>query len=474
LGPHGILAFIDFVPPESAGAEAAFLPRCLAALIRRRLRAAGRELAPARETQRLWDRFSTGKSPAEFTQVRRQEILSLLAAESLLAGQLQHKAGALELDLLLLAAEDEPKSLRVGGTELEFEEFLNAAGAAIADALALTEPELDAMLRVSGPRNFAAFASLAAAQEAWSRGDLDAAEAAVQEAQNQDDCWGEPLRFLAQARRLAGDLESAGKAILAEIALHSRAQARCDQGAALVRLGELRVEQRLWELAAEIFREAAESFESIGESQRALQARSNEATVLQRLGRSDQAIGAYEASLQGAHGARERAQLLYNLGLAKKAAQQPESALAALDEALGAAKRCRAMELICRIHNARGTLYDTLDQNDRALQELRQAEEYDTGESPTLGAGIKDHLAIVCRKLGRLDDALRYSAQACQRLAELDAPLPRAAAFVNRAAILAALGRREEARRLAQHAREIFEEQGSPHQAAAQQLLNEL
>src|SRR5690606_37328534 len=125
----------------------------------------------------------------------------------------------------------------------------------------------------------------------------------------------------------------------------------------------------------------------------------------------DRAITEYTAGLERVQGHPEDlAKHVFNLGLALKETGRLDEAAERLNEALQHGFRLRSDELSASAYNALGAVHDDRGDLTKALHHFRRAEEHiDERADPVLLAGLKDHIGIILKKQGKLEQALRYS-----------------------------------------------------------------
>lgn len=449
----------------------------LAQLLREKLGVAGLRFAPEAASRRAW---RDAERMTEPTAAALEPLLAFIPAAALACVSFWWQERQLVGHVHLLLGSGDRAELQATRPEGEFLELVDELSRAVLAALELSDAQrrdgLERALRVRPTRSFQAFLAFSRAHRHWQARNLGGAEYAIAEARKLDSGFFAPLRLLATIYREAPDPEREIKTLEAEATLHGEANEPERHAEALTRLGHAYVHYGAWDEALAAYQDAREVWRKLKEPRLEIQARSNRANVFLRQGRLAEAIAEYEAGLaELGEEVSDQGQLLYNLGLALGQVGRYEDGLERLGRALDCARSVHDERLLCRIYNARGAIYDELEGEDlhRALQQYRFAEEYFSEEDdPTLLAGIKDHMAITHRKLGQLEEALKYSAQACELLEAESHIDHRAIAYLNRASLLLELGQVSEAQALAERARSLFESVDSPHLSTAERFLS--
>ncbi|MDF1663612.1 MAG: tetratricopeptide repeat protein [Planctomycetota bacterium] len=472
-----VLAFVSESMDPDSGGENYWLRHLLKELFCNKLYLCGCQLAPPGESQNAW--HSLQSIPRDDLDTINN-VLSFIPAHALIRGSFTWQDHQFSADFELFYALGS-SSVHHEASEKDFLAFLDTLIQELLAPLIDSPKELRGDLKGMEPTQaFEAFRLLSEAYRIWfTEHDLEGSIQAIKEARHKDPNFNDPLRFLAKIYRESGLIDKELETIQEEAQLFQDDDQSFKRGEALMRLGQALIHYKRFDQALEVYGECQALWTKLGNLRLEVQARSNRANLFLRKGLKEEAVAEYEQGLERAADVPEdHAQLLYNLGLAQSQLGQYEVALETLETALQKARTQRKMGLICRIYNARGAIYDEFNDEEnleKALQQYRLAEEYfPSNDEPMLLAGLKDHMAITYRKLGRLDDALSYSEQACKILASDDYEDHRAIAFLNRASLLIELCDYETARHFAQKASDIFRKLQSPHLESVESLLKKL
>jgi tetratricopeptide (TPR) repeat protein len=490
-----VLAYISDSSQHESGTSEYWLLHLLEKLFREKIFATGCRFAPIAESERAWksvealgEQSETRNDCEEGESLERAEkeaegiahILSFIPAHALIHGSLRWHEHELSASFKLIA-ETQELIVKKKAPEDSFLSFLDSIIGELLRPLLPDQSQIREKFEALKPtRLFPALRSLSQAYHCWFyQQNIEEAKDAANKARTKDPNFYDPLRFLAQMFREAGQMDQELATINEEAQLYEQSVQPFKYGETLMRLGQSLIHYKRYDDALDIYDQCQKHWKSLTELRLEVQVRSNRANLYLRKGLKEEAIAEYQAGLNLLSETEEdHAQLLYNLGLAQSQLRRYEPALETLEKALSKARSRHNSNLICRIYNARGAIYDEYEDQknlEKALQQYRLAEEYfSTDDDPTLLAGLKDHMAITYRKLGRLDDALRYSEQACQLLSESEHEEHRAIAFLNRASLLIELGDYPEARNFAQDAAELFMKLQSPHLESVQLLLSRL
>lgn len=472
-------SLILLVVPPLIGDEAAALSAALAGFLELKLRAAGYRLFPPEEAQASLEKLVAFEELDAAERRRAVDALELAAVPRAFCGRFLIDDEQIRASFAYLALGEEPIRLRGEGVADRFFEVLDSIVEALLDRLPADEDGLEAARFVAPTRSFPAFRALArACLTRRFTDELGPVLSLVEESRVHDPEYADPLRFLAELWRDEGAIEEELAALRLEAELYPPKERPADRAEALMRQARALVHHERWEEALAVYLDSEELWRRAGQQRPIAQARANRATIQLRRGDTEGAIAEYEAALLAIGDAPEdQAQVLYNLGIALEKNGDREAGLTRLNQALDHARGLRNPPLICRIHNAIGAIYDDLGEAedlDQAIRHYRMAEEFfSEDDDRSLLAGIKDHIAITYRKLGRLDEALEYSEQACELLAD-EGEEHRAIAYLNRAGLLSELKRYEEAAALADEAARLFEKRESPLLDRAHRLLERL
>lgn len=498
----GATADAEGPEPRPTPAEAGLL-QGLTRLLSERLEAAGLRVADPGATRRACSGLTPGDEP---NPDWLSGVLSFIPADRLCHGTLRLPArdgDAFQLQLRLSGQaarsaeavdseadhdedrEDAETRLRIDTVSVR--ELADALTSGLLDRLCPDDAEARRRAsRIHGPSRPEALAAYGLACRARDQG--DAAEARIQlaRARERDPDFILPLQLEARLCQDAGDVEGELAALEQEAEGHRAAQRFGDAADAAMRLARALGSSGRTDEAIATYDRCLELWSELGEPRREAQARSNRANLILRKGDRRAAVEEYRAGLEllaAIDEARvDRTQVGYNLALALKELGEHEAALNVLGDAIPVAREIHNPGLLCRIYNARGAIQDELFETDgdserleAALRDYRLAEEfYEEEDDPCLLAGLRDHVAISLRKLGRFDEALAYSDKACALLERLPPGPHLAIAWLNRAGLLIELGRLEDASLLAERAGALFAACDSPHVEIVHELLSGL
>lgn len=472
-----VLAFVSESQDSNSGSENYWLRHLLNELFCNKLYLCGCQLAHPGESENAWQSLQAIASEDLDTIAN---VLSFIPAHALIRGSFTWKDEKLSAQFDLFYGLGK-SVVQQDAPEKDFLSFLDALIMEVLAPLVDSPKELrDDLKGLEPTQSFEAFQFLSEAYRIWfTEQDLERSIEAIQRARDKDPHYYDPLRFLAKIYRESGLIEEELETLREEARLFQAEDQSFKRGEALMRLGQALIHYKRFDQALEVYGECQALWTKLGNLRLEVQARSNRANLFLRKGLKAEAVAEYEAGLERASDVPEdHAQLLYNLGLAQSQLGLYDVALETLEGALQKARAQRKMGLICRIYNAKGAIYDEFNDEEnleKALQQYRLAEEYfPSNDEPMLLAGLKDHMAITYRKLGRLDEALSYSEQACKILAPDDYEDHRAIAFLNRASLLIELCDYEAARHFARKASDIFRKLQSPHLESVEKLLKNL
>lgn len=463
---------------EGGGEFDEWLGSGLARALARRLESTGRRVVSAEQAGRVCKTLSIALPAGPVPEPDLEALLVQTGADYLVHGRFD-RGGRLELELQVTSPDGSIEQARAGGPEETFQEVLDEA--ALRVLLVVPGGPVGAVARqtmrvVRTTGSLDAFLALVRARMAWARGDVQAFEDEVGAAIRLDPLYVEPHEVVAGAARAMGDHGRVAQALTDLARVHGEAGRDHERATAQLSLGHALVEAGRWDEGLAAYAEAARAFDELGEPRGAAQARMNTANVHLRRGDHKRAIEEYTAGLERVRDYPEdRAKHVFNLGLALKETDDLEGAIGRLEEARQLGVELRDDELIASAYNALGTVYDDLDQPERALQHFRRAEEHlDPQADPMLLAGVKDHIGIILKKQGSLSEALEYSEQACQLFESRGDPLHLAIAYVNRAGLLLDLERDDEATPFVVAAHREFTRLGSPSTETTGRMLRDL
>ena len=472
-----VLAFIFKSKDLDLNSDEYWLVHLLEKLLCDKLLATGCQLASSRESEAAWNSL---KAQPERHHENLTHILSFIPAHALVHGEMNWDKENLQAKFTLFNV-DEEITVQHKVVQNHYLLFLDSIIRDLLKPLLKSSPVLRVEHdNIEATHNFEAFKALSRAYKIWfTKRNLEDTKVALEDARVKDPNFYEPLRFLAKIFRDTGHKDEEIATIRDEAELHRRATHSLEHGEALMRLGQTFIHYQDYDQALEIYDQCQKLWNKIGASQQEVKVRSNRANIYLRKGLKEEAVAQYHQSLKlVTEDSEDHAHLLYNLGLAQSQLRQNELALGTLEEALVKARTQHNSGLMCRIYNARGAIFDDYDDPDnleRALQQYRLAEEYFSAHDDlTLLAGLKDHMAITFRKLGRLEEALAYSKQACDLLVSEKHDDHRAIAYLNRASLLIEFDDYKEAQFFAQKASELFKKVQSPHLGAVKKLLSNL
>ena len=463
---------------EGGGEFDEWLGSALARALARRLESTGRRVVPGDQASRVCKTLSIQLPGGPVPEPDLEVLLAQTGADYLVHGRFD-RGGRLELALQVTSPDGSTEAAKAGGPEESFQDVLDEA--ALRVLLVVPGGPVGAVARqtmraVRSTASLDAFLALVRARMAWARGDVQAFEDEVAAAIRLDPLYVEPHEVVAGAARAMGDHGRVAQALTDLARVHGEAGRDHERATAQLSLGHALVEAGRWSEGLAAYAEAARAFDDLGEPRGSAQARMNTANVHLRRGDHRRAIEEYTAGLERVRDYPEdRAKHVFNLGLALKEINDLEGAIGRLEEARQLGVGLRDDELIASAYNALGTVYDDLDQPERALQHFRRAEEHlDPQSDPMLLAGVKDHIGIILKKQGSLSEALEYSEQACQLFESRGDPLHLAIAYVNRAGLLLDLERDDEATPFVVAAHREFTRLGSPSTETTGRMLREL